>query len=92
MTVRRYSSPEGFKAALEQRLRNTSKDGTNFARRRQVLIFERFLARVALVFGDAATLIPSFFAKHRPPCYWASYGSSGRLAIPLAIFAIQSGP
>jgi len=33
-------------------------------------------------------LIPSFFAKHRPPCDWASDGSSGRRAIPLAIFAI----
>ena len=46
----------------------------------------------ALATNGYLRLIPSFFAKHRPPCYWASYGSSGRRAILLAIFAIQSGP
>ena len=30
--------------------------GAGFARKRQLLVFDRFLARVALVLGDAATL------------------------------------
>ena len=56
MTSRTYASPEAFKQALEQRLRSTSKTGTAFARRRQLLVFDRFLARVSVVLGDAATL------------------------------------
>jgi len=56
MTVRTYSSPEAFKQALEQRLRSATKTGAEFARRRQLLVFDRFLARVVAVLGDAATL------------------------------------
>ncbi len=56
MTARRYSTPLAFKQALEQRLRTASSSGTDFARRRQLLIFDRFLARVTRVFGDSATL------------------------------------
>ena len=56
MTTRRYKSPEAFKQALEQRLRSASKSGTDFARRRQLLVFARFLARVAQVMGDTAIL------------------------------------
>ncbi len=56
MTVRSYASPEAFKQALEQRLRATSQSGAAFGRRRQVLVFERFLARVVAVLGDNATL------------------------------------
>ncbi len=56
MTPRAYSSPEAFKQALEQRLRTTSKGGPELTRRRQLLVFDRFLARVALVLGDAVTL------------------------------------
>lgn len=52
MTVRTYSSPQ----ALEQRLRASSKSGAGFGRKRQLLVFERFLARVVSVLGDAATL------------------------------------
>lgn len=52
MTVRSYASPDAFKQTLEQRLRATSKSGAAFGRRRQVLVFERFVA----VFGDNATL------------------------------------
>lgn len=54
MTARTYTSPEAFKQALEQRLKATSSAG--FVRRRQLLVFERFLARVVLVLGDTATL------------------------------------
>jgi hypothetical protein len=56
MTVRTYSSPAAFKQALEQRLRASTKTGGEFARKRQLLVFDRFLARVVAVFGDAAIL------------------------------------
>jgi len=56
MTIRTYASPEGFKQALEQRLRSAAKTGAEFARTRQLLVFERFLARIVAVLGDAATL------------------------------------
>lgn len=56
MTPRTYASPEAFKQALEQRLRASSKTGAEFARKRQLLVFDRFLARVVALLGDAATL------------------------------------
>lgn len=56
MAVKRYAAPEGFKRALEERLRTASGGGARMERRRQLLIFDRFLARVVEVFGDAATL------------------------------------
>ena len=56
MTSRTYDSPAAFKQALEQRLRSASKSGLDFARRRQLLVFDRFLARVARTMGDAAVL------------------------------------
>jgi hypothetical protein len=56
MTARAYTSPEAFKQALEQRLRTSSRSGAQFARKRQLLVFDRFLARVVAVLGDTATL------------------------------------
>ncbi len=56
MTVRRYVSPAAFKQALEQRLRSSASTGGAFARRRQILVFHRFVARIAALFGDDATL------------------------------------
>lgn len=56
MTLRRYTSPESFKQALEQRLRTSTSGGVAFARKRQLLVFDRFLARVVALLGDAATL------------------------------------
>jgi len=56
MTPRTYASPESFKQALEQRLRVSAKTGAEFARKRQLLVFDRFLARIVAVLGDAATL------------------------------------
>ena len=56
MTARSYSSPEAFKQALEQRLRADTKTGAGLARKRQLLVFDRFLARIVAVLGDAATL------------------------------------
>lgn len=55
MTQRRYPSPEAFRQALEQRLRTTA-GGSGLARLRQLLVFDRFLARAVAVFGDAAIL------------------------------------
>jgi len=56
MNVRTYSSPQAFKQALEQRLRASVKNGSAFARRRQLLVFDRFLARIAAAFGGAVVL------------------------------------
>ena len=56
MKSRTYATPAGFKAALEQRLRNSSKSGVELARRRQLLVFNRFLARVTRLLGKAAML------------------------------------
>lgn len=53
---RTFTSPEPFKQALEQRLKSASKSGVDFARRRQLLVFDRFLARIEATLGDAATL------------------------------------
>jgi hypothetical protein len=54
--ARAYDSPEAFKQALEQRLRASAKTGAEFTRKRQLLVFDRFLARVFAVLGDNATL------------------------------------
>jgi len=56
MKPRTYATPAGFKAALEERLRNSSKSGIELGRRRQLLVFDRFLARVTRVLGKAAML------------------------------------
>jgi hypothetical protein len=54
--IREYGSAVAFKQALEQRLRTASASGIDLARRRQLVVYERFLARVALELGDAVTL------------------------------------
>lgn len=56
MTTRTYASPAAFKQALEQRLRAASGSGPDLARRRQLLVFDRFLARIVHTLGDAAML------------------------------------
>jgi len=56
MAQRTYASPLAFKQALEQRLRATTPNGVAFSRKRQILVFERFLARVSDAFGEAVTL------------------------------------
>ncbi len=56
MTDPRYATPAAFKQALEQRLRNASSSGGDLARRRQLLVFERFLARVQQLAGDTVIL------------------------------------
>jgi hypothetical protein len=54
--IRRYATPLAFKQALEQRIRSSSTTGVDFARRRQLLVFDRFLARVVSVVGEAVML------------------------------------
>jgi hypothetical protein len=56
MKPRRYGSAAAFKAALDQRLRTVAGAGADITRRRQLLVFDRYLARLARVLGDAATL------------------------------------
>ena len=53
MSARKYESPGDFKQALEARLRKPSDTGLDFTRRRQLLVFDRFLARVVEVMGEA---------------------------------------
>ena len=52
MTVRRYSSPEAFKQALEQRLRAATKTGALFARKRQLLVFQQMKILKNMVAGE----------------------------------------
>jgi hypothetical protein len=54
--ARTYDTPAAFKRALEDRLKAASTSGVDFARRRQLLVFDRFLARMAVTFGDAVML------------------------------------
>jgi nucleotidyltransferase AbiEii toxin of type IV toxin-antitoxin system len=54
--IRHYATPLTFKQALEQRIKSSSATGADFARRRQLLVIDRFLARVVSVGGDAAML------------------------------------
>lgn len=56
MTPRPYASPLRFKDALEQRLWNAATDGVDFARVRQMVVFDGFLARMSAGLGDAALL------------------------------------
>jgi hypothetical protein len=48
-------SPEAFRTALEQRIRRAAQGG-NIARFRQLLVFERFLARAFRYYGERVTL------------------------------------
>lgn len=55
--VKKYRTPEGFKRAVEIRLKQeASRRSWQLNRLRQMLIFERFLARVFHVFGSKAII------------------------------------
>jgi len=56
MTARLYKSPESFKQALDQRLRTSAGATGTLQRKRQLLVFDRFLARVFAALDDAVTL------------------------------------
>ena len=68
MSAPNYESPGDFKQALEARLRKASDTGLDFTRRRQLLVFDRFLARVVEVMGEAVIVnIRTFMDGHQPP-------------------------
>lgn len=53
MTARTYASPAAFKQALETRLRaDAASTGRALGRQRQLVVFDRFLARIAVELGD----------------------------------------
>lgn len=53
----KYRTPEAFKVALEVRVRRyAAVDGVDINRFRQLLVFDRFLARIGQAFGDRALL------------------------------------
>jgi hypothetical protein len=56
MSAQKYEIPTAFKRALEQRLRNVTRTGAEFARKRQLFVFDRFLARVVAVLEDTVML------------------------------------
>ena len=56
MTPRTCSSPLAFKQALEQHLRSSTNTGAQFARKRQMLVFDRLLARLVAALGESLTL------------------------------------
>jgi len=56
MKPRAYATPAAFKAALDARIRQVALTGADITRRRQLLVFDRYLARLARVLGEAATL------------------------------------
>jgi predicted nucleotidyltransferase component of viral defense system len=52
-----YATPAAYRQALEQRVRAAAKQlGLDMSRHRQVLIYDRFLARVFAEFGESAIL------------------------------------
>ena len=82
MKPRTYATPAGFKAALEQRLRNSSTSGVELARRRQLLVFDRFLARVTRVLGKAAMLKGGLVLELRLERAWTTREVDLRLDAP----------
>jgi predicted nucleotidyltransferase component of viral defense system len=57
MNIRQYQSPEAFKHSLETRIRQTvAKTKMDMGRFRQLLVFDRFLARIFAEFGEQAVL------------------------------------
>ncbi|MCB9522857.1 MAG: nucleotidyl transferase AbiEii/AbiGii toxin family protein [Myxococcales bacterium] len=56
MTPRVYRTPLAFRQALEQRLRSTVGVGPDLERQRQLLVFDRFLARIVQAFGSQAVV------------------------------------
>ncbi|MDO8348838.1 MAG: nucleotidyl transferase AbiEii/AbiGii toxin family protein [Planctomycetota bacterium] len=67
MTARRYATSHAWKQAIEESLRKATATGPAFARRRQVLVYHRFLARVVAAFGEAVTLKGGLVLECRSP-------------------------
>ena len=79
MTSRTYASPEAFKQALEQRLRTITMTGADLARTRQLLVFDRFLARIIAVLGEAVMLKGGY--PDTQPTATAQRNSDGAVAV-----------
>ncbi len=95
MTIREYTSAAAFKAALEQRLRASAKSSAEFARNRQLLVFDRFLARVVAVLGDAATLKGGLVLERRllkPNLEQPVLGRGGRRRREWALWRRETTP
>lgn len=61
-----FSTPDAFKQSLEQRLRTRAEQThSDISRLRQILIYERFLARIFQDFGDRALLKGGFALELR---------------------------
>lgn len=57
MKFSEYETPEGFKMAIEQRIRQSAQEqGLLTNRLRQLYVFDRFLARAFAQFGDRLLL------------------------------------
>ncbi|MEM9461572.1 MAG: nucleotidyl transferase AbiEii/AbiGii toxin family protein [Myxococcota bacterium] len=54
--ARTFKTPNAFKASVEQRLKAEAKTGRDLGRLRQLLVFDRFIARLIDEFGDAIVL------------------------------------
>jgi len=56
MTIRTYETAAAFKEAVEHRLRDRTPKNVSVARTRQLLVFDRFLARLVIELGTSVTL------------------------------------
>lgn len=56
MITRKYATPIDFRRALEVRLKAKWTNNIELMRRRQLLVFDRFLARITATFDQAVTL------------------------------------
>jgi hypothetical protein len=53
MAARKYNTPAAFRQAVDQRLRNDAQEANvTLDHRRQLFVYERFIARLSKVFGD----------------------------------------
>lgn len=63
---RSFSNPQAFKTALEQRIRDSAAaTAMPIGRKRQLIVFDRFLARIATAFGDNVTVKGGLVLEHR---------------------------
>lgn len=60
-----YPTPEAFRQALEQRLRHANPHGVDLVRQRQLVVFDRFLARIETEFGACAVLKGGLVLEYR---------------------------
>jgi len=69
----KYATPEAFRAALDQRIRNeAATSGVTVMRLRKRLAFERFLARLAVVDPQRWVLKPPFACGTNKPRFLRS--------------------